>query len=118
MSESNKWKELIALTEDDPAVGSKGFTVTGIELTPAGRDRILLAIKQRDEEIELLKSSKTEGEWEQLCLAYIRHLHAETRDVLRLNYELIAANREIEVLRLYGNKTCTAMADEALKNER
>ena len=43
----------------------------------------------------------------------------------QLERELNAANarikrmeREVEVLRLYGNKDCTAMADQALKEDK
>jgi hypothetical protein len=48
----------------------------------------------------------------------------ESGEVLKRNKDgrtlidlLALANREIEVLRLYGNKDCTAMADEKLKEE-
>jgi hypothetical protein len=49
---------------------------------------------------------------------------AEKRGVDKSKEELNAANdrikrleREVELLRLYGNKDCTAMADEVLKKE-
>ena len=36
---------------------------------------------------------------------------------LRLQERIKRLEREIELLRLYGNKDCTAMADEALSKE-
>lgn len=37
--------------------------------------------------------------------------------IVNLKEENEKLKREIEVLRLYGNKDCTAMADEVLDNE-
>ena len=42
---------------------------------------------------------------------------AESSRIAELKAENAKLKREVEVLRLYGNKDCTAMADEALNNE-
>jgi hypothetical protein len=44
-------------------------------------------------------------------------MDAGADEIRRLNEEIRKLQREVEVLRLYGNKDCTAMADEVLAKE-
>lgn len=59
----------------------------------------------------LLDHAKTTGTlepWSDIALEYAQAAEAEIR----------RAHEEIEVLRLYGNKDCSAMADEELHRRR
>lgn len=47
----------------------------------------------------------------------IRQQQLLDEENLRLQDRIKRLEREIELLRLYGNKDCTAMADEALSKE-
>lgn len=44
-------------------------------------------------------------------------LDDESKKIQELEKENTRLKREIEILRLYGNKDCTSMADEVLSNE-
>ena len=64
---------------------------------------------------DFLSRSHSQEEWRReheaallRCASYWRHIEALRRDAERLR-------EEVRVLRLYGNKDCTAMADAALK---
>jgi len=51
------------------------------------------------------------------CVLHIDIMNAHNDEIKKLQEENKRLKREIEVLRLYGNKDCTAMADEVLDNE-
>lgn len=57
----------------------------------------------------------TEGHYpnQRQAVVYVPYHHS-----LMLRSKIRQLEREIEVLRLYGNKDCTAMADEVLERER
>jgi ABC-type phosphate transport system auxiliary subunit len=46
------------------------------------------------------------------------HIDKASYELRRLHKEIERLREEVRVLRLYGNKDCTAMADEALKQEQ
>ena len=46
-----------------------------------------------------------------------RELRAIALDVRKMEERIKRLEREVELLRFYGNKDCTAQADEALKKE-
>jgi hypothetical protein len=46
------------------------------------------------------------------------HIDRASYELRRLNKENKRLREEVRVLRLYGNKDCTSMADEVLKQEQ
>jgi hypothetical protein len=46
-----------------------------------------------------------------------RELRAIALDVRKMEERIKRLEREVELLRFYGNKDCTAQADEVLKSE-
>jgi hypothetical protein len=82
--------------------------------------------KQRIKRLDEWKQSalEVEREWDANAVATMlggkpgeSHRKVIQREVPKLLNRIKLLEREVELLRLYGNKDCTAMADEALAKE-
>lgn len=72
---------------------------------------------------EIIEEYAEMADWAKSIYAEIANKNAESCDALaqeidRLHDEISDLKEEIEFLRRYGNKDCTAMANEALEAER
>jgi len=81
-------------------------------INPAMTDYVPASFARALERELVVERERVKKEW----LAPI--LASRNSEIESLRAQLTEAQRQIELLRLYGNKDCTSMADDAIAAER